>query len=259
MPMIQSGGCAINVEVEGPADAPALMMCNSLGTNLHMWDPQAPAFAKEFRLVRYDRRGHGKSDVPGGPYTMEQLGRDALAVMDSLGLKRVNWCGLSMGGMVGQWLGGNAPERIDRLILSNTHSYYPDKAVWEDRMRTVREKGMAATADTTIERWFTKEFRERAPAPVARQRAMLLATQPDGYLGCCAAIRDMDLRDTHARIKAPTLVIVGAKDPATPPEAGQEIQKRIKGAKLATLDAAHISNVEQPKAYADTVIGFLKH
>src|SRR5689334_15759075 len=126
-------------------------------------------------------------------------------------------------------------------------------------MRIVRDKGMAAAADATMERWFTKEFRERAPEPVARQRAMLLATQPEGYLGCCAAIRDMDLRGTHARIMAPTLVIVGAKDPATPPAAGAEIQRGIKGAKFATLDAAHISNVEQPKAYTDTVLGFLKH
>ncbi len=258
MPVIQSQGCPINVAVEGPADAPALMMCNSLGTTLHMWDLQAPAFAKEFRLVRYDRRGHGKSGAPKGPYTMEQLGRDALAVMDGLGLKRVSWCGLSMGGMVGQWLGANAPERIETLILSNTHSYYADKGAWADRIKTVREKGTAALADVTMERWFTKEFRERAPEPVARQRAMLLATDAQGYIGCCEAIRDMDLRDTHARITARTLVIVGAKDPATPPAAGTEIQQRIKGAKLATLDAAHISNVEQPKAYADTVLGFLK-
>ena len=141
MPVIQSQGCPINVETEGAANAPVLMLCNSLGTDLHMWDAQAPAFAKHFRLVRYDRRGHGKSGAPKGPYTMEMLGRDALAVMDGLGLKTVNWCGLSMGGMVGQWLGANAPERIGKLILSNTQSYYPDKAMWEARMKPVREKG----------------------------------------------------------------------------------------------------------------------
>ncbi len=258
MPVIQSKGCPIHVEVEGPATAPALMLCNSLGTDLHMWDAQAPAFAKEFRLVRYDRRGHGKSGVPKGPYSMEMLGRDALAVMDGLGLETVNWCGLSMGGMVGQWLGANAPERIGKLILSNTHSYYPDKAMWEDRIRFVREKGVAAAADATMERWFTKEFRERAPEQIARMRAMFITTQPEGFLGCCAAVRDMDLRDAHAGIKAPTLVIVGLKDPATPPAAGEEIQKRIKGARLAALDAAHISNIEQPQVYIDTVLGFLK-
>jgi 3-oxoadipate enol-lactonase len=163
-----------------------------------------------------------------------------------------------MGGMVGQWLGANAPERIDRLILSNTHSYYADKAMWEDRIRNAREKGLAAAVEGTMERWFSKEFRERAPDSIARMRKMFLNTQLEGFLGCCASIRDMDLRDTHARITAPTLVIVGRKDPATPPAAGEEIRDRIKGAKLAPLDAAHISNIEQPQAYIDTVVGFLK-
>src|ERR1700688_921354 len=174
MPAIQSQGCPINVEVEGPSDAPALMLSNSLGTDLHMWDPQAGAFAKDFRLVRYDRRGHGKSGAPSGPYSMEMLGRDALAVMDVLGLKKVSWCGLSMGGMVGQWLGANAPERIDKLILSNTHSFYPDKAMWDDRIRMTREKGVAGMVEPTMERWFTKEFRERAPDKIAIMRDMFL-------------------------------------------------------------------------------------
>jgi 3-oxoadipate enol-lactonase len=258
MPVIQSQGCPINVEVEGPAEAPVLMLCNSLGTDLHMWDLQAPAWATGFRLVRYDRRGHGKSGVPKGPYTMEMLGRDALAVMDGLGLKSVNWCGLSMGGMVGQWLGANAPERINRLILSNTHSYYPDKVMWNERIRMAQDKGIAGMVEPTIERWFTKEFRERAPDQIAVMREMFLKTPLEGFLGCCAAVRDMDMRDAHARITAPTLVIVGAKDPATPPEAGKYIQEHIKGAKLASLDAAHISNFEQPQAYIDTVLGFLK-
>jgi 3-oxoadipate enol-lactonase len=258
MPTIQSQGCPINAEVEGPSEAPALMMSNSLGTDLHMWDPQAAAFAKHFRLVRYDRRGHGKSGAPTGPYSMEMLGRDALAVMDGLGLKKVNWCGLSMGGMVGQWLGANAPERIDKLILSNTHSYYADKQMWADRINGVREKGLAGAVDGTMERWFTKEFRERAPDKIAMMRDMFLKTPVEGFLGCCAAIRDMDLRPMHERITAPTLVIVGAKDPATPPAAGEEIQKRIKGAKLAALDAAHISNLEQPQTYIETVLGFLR-
>jgi 3-oxoadipate enol-lactonase len=188
---------------------------------------------------------------------MEMLGRDALAVMDGLGLTTVNWCGLSMGGMVGQWLGANAPGRIGKLILSNTQSYYPDKAMWEARMRPVREKGLGPAADPTMERWFSKEFRESAPDQIARMREMFLKTPAEGFLGCCAAVRDMDLRDTHARISAPTLVIVGLKDPATPPAAGEEIQRSINGAKLAALDAAHISNVEQPQVYADTVLRFL--
>ncbi len=258
MPVIQSQGCPINVEVEGPTEAPVLMLSNSLGTDLHMWDLQAATFAKHFRLVRYDRRGHGQSGVPNGPYSMEMLGRDALAVMDGLGLKRVNWCGLSMGGMEGQWLGANAPERMGRLILSNTHSYYPDKTLWDERIKNARENGLAPAVGPTMERWFTKEFRDRAPDAIARMREMFLKTQVEGFVGCSQAVRNMDLRDTHARIKAPTLVIVGRRDPATPPEAGKDIQARIPGAKLAELDAAHISNIEQPQAYTDTVLGFLK-
>src|SRR5258707_4097063 len=164
MPVIQSQGCPINVETEGAANAPVLILCNSLGTDLHMWDAQAPVFAKHFRLVRYDRRGHGKSGAPKGPYTMEMLGRDALAVMDGVGLKTVNWCGLSMGGMVGMWLGANAPERIDKLILSNTSAYMGGaRDLWNERIQTALGPGMPAMVDGILERWFTKEFRERNP------------------------------------------------------------------------------------------------
>mgnify|MGYP003338133346 FL=1 len=142
MPFIESRGFPLHVEVEGPANAPVLMLSNSLCTDLRMWDDQMPAFTKAFRVVRYDRRGHGQSGVPKGPYTVDDFGRDALAIMDGLGLKKVNWCGLSMGGMVGQWLGANAPERIERLVMSNTHSYYADKKVWDERMKLAQEKGM---------------------------------------------------------------------------------------------------------------------
>ena len=257
MPVIDADGCPIHFMVEGPERAPVLMMSNSLGTTLHMWDDQAPALSRQFRLVRYDRRGHGKSGVPKGPYTMERLGRDVLAVLDGLGIRKASWCGLSMGGMVGQWFGANAPDRVEKLILSNTSSHYLDKTLWNDRIKTAQDKGLAALVDGTIERWFTKDFRERAPDKVARQRDMLLATSPAGYAGCCAAIRDMDFRESNGRISAPTLIIIGAKDPATTPEAGQAIHKQIKGSQVATLDAAHISNVEQPRAYTETVLGFL--
>jgi 3-oxoadipate enol-lactonase len=140
MPMINADdGCPIHVEVEGRDGAPVLMLSNSLGTNLHMWDDQAPEFAKHFRLVRYDRRGHGQSGVPKGPYSMERFGRDVLSVLDALKIKKISWCGLSMGGMVGQWLGANAPDRIEKLVLSNTNSYYPDKGPWNDRITLVTE------------------------------------------------------------------------------------------------------------------------
>jgi 3-oxoadipate enol-lactonase len=257
MPVIESRGFPLHVEVEGRQNAPALMLSNSLCTDLRMWDDQIPAFTERFRVVRYDRRGHGRSGVPNGPYSVDDFGRDALAIMDGLGLGTVHWCGLSMGGMVGQWLGANAPERIDKLVMSNTHSYYADKAVWDQRMKLARENGMAAAAGPAMERWFTKEARERRPDKVALIQRMFAETSLDGYLACCTAIRNMDMRPTHPRIKAPTLVIVGLQDPATPPAAGEEVARRIAGATLATIDASHLSNIGQPKAYADLVLNFL--
>jgi 3-oxoadipate enol-lactonase len=257
MPIINADGCPIYVEVEGPQRAPVLMLSNSLGTTLHMWDRQVAPFTQHFRLVRYDRRGHGRSGVPKGPYTMERLGRDVLAVLDALGLSRINWCGLSMGGMVGQWLGANAPERVERLVLTNTSSYFADKTAWNDRLKLVREKGIPAFAPANMERWFTKGFRERSPDAVAWLQQMFAATPLEGYIACGEAVRDMDHRDLLPKIKAPTLVIAGKHDPATPPEANEYIKNHIPGARLALLDAAHISNVEQAEAYTNAVLGFL--
>jgi 3-oxoadipate enol-lactonase len=258
MPVINADGCPIYVEVEGPQRAPVLMLSNSLGTTLHMWDRQVAPFTQHFRLVRYDRRGHGRSGVPKGPYTMERLGRDVLAVLDALALKRINWCGLSMGGMVGQWLGANAPERIERLVLTNTSSYFADKSAWNDRLKLVREKGIPAFAAANMERWFTKGFRERSPDAVAWLQQMFAATPLEGYIACGEAVRDMDHRELLPKIKAPTLVIAGKHDPATPPEANEYIKNHIPGARLALLDAAHISNVEQAEAYTNAVLGFLR-
>ena len=257
MPMIDADGCPIHVQVEGPEGAPVLMLSNSLGTTLQMWDAQVEPLAKHFRLVRYDRRGHGKSGVPKGPYTMERLGRDVLAVIDKLGIKTINWCGLSMGGMVGQWLGANAPQRIERLILSNTSCYFADKTAWNDRIKFVREKGLAALAGPNMERWFTKGFRERSPETIARMVEMFVATPLEGYIGCGEAVRDMDHRELLPKIKAPTLVIIGKHDPATTPEAGEYIRSHIPGATHVVLDAAHISNIEQSAAYTSAVLDFL--
>jgi 3-oxoadipate enol-lactonase len=257
MPTIVADGCPIYVEVEGPPLAPALMLSNSLGTNLHMWDEQVAPFTRHFRLVRYDRRGHGKSGVPKGPYSMERFGRDVLAILDAVGIERVNWCGLSMGGMVGQWLGAHAPNRIDKLILSNTSCYMPGNGIWDARIKTARERGLAGLVDATVERWFTKPFRERAPQAIEPIRKMFLATSVDGYVACVEAIRAMDHRPLLPKITAPTLVIAGRHDPGTTLEAGEFLAQHIPNTKLAVLEAAHISNVEQPQAYADAVLGFL--
>jgi 3-oxoadipate enol-lactonase len=258
MPTITTDdGCPIHVEVAGSESAPALMLSNSLGTDLHMWDDQAPEFAKHFRLIRYDRRGHGQSGVPQGPYSFQRFGRDILAVLDALKIKKMNWCGLSMGGMDGQWLGANAPDRIEKLILSNTNFYYADKQPWLDRIKFVSEKGLEPLVDANMQRWFTEDFRKRAPQTIDRMKKMFVATKVPGYVGCCEAIMAMDFRASNPRIKAPTMIIVGARDPATPPSAGEAIAKDIPGAKVVSLDAAHISNMEQPKAYTDAVLNFL--
>jgi 3-oxoadipate enol-lactonase len=257
MPVVNADGCPIHVVVEGRDDAPVLMLSNSLGTTHRMWDDQVKPFTQHFRLVRYDRRGHGQSGCPQGPYNMERLGRDVVAIMDALGIKKMNWCGLSMGGMVGMWLGANVPDRINKLILSNTSAYFADKTPWNDRIRTVREKGLKSIVNGNMERWFTKDFRDRAPHPLARMSEMFLSTPLEGYVGCCEAVRDMDHRDILAKVTVPTLVIAGRHDPATTVEAGEFIRSRIPGAALTLIDAAHISNIEQPHDYADIVLGFL--
>jgi 3-oxoadipate enol-lactonase len=257
VPKINADGCAIHVEVEGPEGAPVLMLSNSLGTNLHTWDEQVAPFTHHFRLLRYDRRGHGRSDVPKGPYTMERLGRDVLAIIDGLGIERINWCGLSMGGMVGQWLGAHAPHRLDKLILSNTSCFFADKTMWNGRIKLVREKGLAAIVDANMERWFTKAFRDRSPPGLARIRSMFLATNSEGYIACGEAIRDMDHRPLLAQIKTPALVIAGRHDPATTLEAGEFIAQHMPNAQLAVLETAHIANMEQPDIYIKTALDFL--
>ena len=250
-------GCPIHVEVTGREDAPALMLSNSLGTDLHMWDDQADEFARHFRLIRYDRRGHGRSGAPKGPYSFDRFGHDILGVLDALGVKKTHWCGLSMGGMDGQWLGANAADRVEKLVLANTNYYYADKAPWADRLRFLEQHQLNDMVVANMERWFTKGFRERAPQVIDRMTRMFVATNHTGYMACVAAIRDMDFRTSNPTIKAPTLVIVGMQDAATPPAAGEAIAKAIPGAKVAALDAAHISNVEQPQAFTKAVLDFL--
>jgi 3-oxoadipate enol-lactonase len=257
MPTIQSNGCPINVVIEGPENAPGLMLSNSLGTTHAMWQPQLDAFKQHFRLVRFDRRGHGGSGVPKGPYTMEGLARDALAVLDGLGLKKVNWCGLSMGGMEGMWLGANAPERFERMVLCNTSAQFPDRKIWDDRLRFARENGLAAMVGANMERWFTKGFREREPKTIAWITEMFLTTPLEGYIGCGEAVRDMDHRALLPNIKVPTLVIAGRHDPATTLQAGEYLRDHIPGVAFTVLEAAHISNVEQPAAFSNAVLEFL--
>jgi 3-oxoadipate enol-lactonase len=255
--MIDADGCRLNVAVDGRDGGPTIMLSNSLGATMAMWEPQMAALKKLFRVVRYDRRGHGQSDVPAGPYSMDRFGKDVLAILDDLNIDRVHWCGLSMGGMVGQWLGANAPDRIDRLILANTTCYYPDPTNWQNRIKTVRENGLAAIADTVISGWLTADFRAREPETAARMKAMLIASPIEGYLACCEALSRLDQRDLLPRIKAPTLIIAGRHDQSTPVDASVYMRSQIPDASMTLLDAAHISNVEQAHNFTDAVIGFL--
>lgn len=257
MPMIDADGCLLNVSVEGRDGGPTLMLSNALGCTLQMWEPQMAALSKLFRIIRYDRRGHGKSGVPPGPYSMERFGRDVLAILDDLNIAKTHWCGLSMGGMVGQWLGANAPERFDRIILANTNCYYPDPANWHARIKAVKDGGLAAIADTVIGGWLTAGFREREPHITAKIKAMLSASPIEGYIACCQALSTLDQRALLPRIKSPTLVIAGRHDPSTPVAAGEYIRSRIPSASMTILDAAHISNVEQSHAFTEAVTGFL--
>src|SRR5436190_17512015 len=257
MPMIDADGCLLNVSVEGRDGGPTLMLSNSLGSTMAMWEPQMRALGQVFRVVRYDHRGHGKSGVPPGPYSIERLGRDVLAILDDLNIAKTHWCGLSMGGMVGQWVAASAPDRFGKIVLANTACHYPDPTNWLNRIRAVKEGGMPGIADTVIAAWLTADFREREPQVTANLKAMLLASPVEGYLACCEALSTLDQRELLPGIKSPTLVIAGRHDVATPIAAGEYIRSQIPGASMTILDAAHISNVEQPHTFTDAVVGFL--
>jgi len=257
VPIIDANGARLFYRFDGPPEAPVLMLSNSLGTELEMWSSQLPDFARHLRVLRYDSRGHGRSEVLPGPYRIDDLGHDALALLDVLGVGRVRFCGLSMGGMVGMWLGTHAPERIERLVLCNTSAQLGTPETWNSRIELVRRAGMQAVAPMVIERWFTSDFRARAPQAVERIRSMLLATSPDGYAACCAALRDMDQLEAIRSIQAPTFVVVGTHDPATPPDHGRAIAGRIPRATLVELEAAHLSNIEAADRFTAAVLEFL--
>ncbi|MDE8652017.1 3-oxoadipate enol-lactonase [Novosphingobium album (ex Liu et al. 2023)] len=250
-------GCRVAWRIDGPEDAPVLLLSNSLGTSMDMWQPQLAAFAARYRVLRYDTRGHGASDVPTGAYGLDRLGRDAIELLDGLGLARVHFCGLSLGGMTGQWLGVQAPERVERLVLANTAAFMGPPASWQARIQTVLREGMAAITGAVLERWFTPEFLSTRPQARAEVERQLLATDPAGYAGCCAAIRDMDMRPLIGLVRNPALVIGGLRDPATPPAQSAFIRQAIAGARGVDLEAAHLSNIECPGEFTEAVLGFL--
>jgi 3-oxoadipate enol-lactonase len=243
---------------DGPEGAPVLVLGNSLGTSTAVWETQVAQFRQHFRLVRYDLPGHGGSPAVAGPYTVGGLGAGVLALVDSLGVGRFAYCGISLGGMIGMWLGAAAPDRIAALGLVCTAAYLPPADGWRARASQVRAAGMASVSPAVIGRWFTPGFAGRAPSVVSDFRAELEGTDPVGYAGCCEAIAEMDLRESLPGIAAPTLVLAGADDPATPPEHGAAIAGLVPGARLDVVPAAHLATVEAPDAVTGALLTHLR-
>ena len=256
MPFVTRDGARLYWRVDGHADAPALLLGNSLGTDHTLWDPVLPRLIERHRVVRFDMRGHGASEAPHGDYTIEALARDALAVADASGTTRFSYAGISIGGMIGQWLGANAGQRLERLVLANTSSKLPAD-IWKGRIDAVRAGGLGAIVDAVLARWFTEAFLAKKSPWVAGACSTLLATDPVGYVGCCAAIRDMDLTALRTSIRVPTLVIVGRHDLAAPADHGAAIAQAIPGAALAELPVAHIPVIERPAAFVALLLRFL--
>jgi 3-oxoadipate enol-lactonase len=260
MPFAAVNGIQLHYRIDARAaeHAPWLVLSNSLGTDVSMWAPNVEAFAKHYRVLRYDTRGHGHSDVPPGPYTIDQLIGDVIGLMDHLGIERANYCGLSMGGLTGIGLAARHPRRFSRVVLSNTAALIGSDAVWTPRAAKAREPGgMAALTEGVIARWFTAPFVEREPLEMASIRDVFRHTSGDGYASNCEAIRDADLRDEAKTIALPALVIAGTHDLSTTAEQGRELAGYIGGARYLELDAAHLSNIEQRDAYTRAVLDFL--
>ena len=258
MPDSVPPGLALAAPVAGPASAPVLILGNSLGTSSEVWDRQVPALSENFTLVGYELPGHGGSAARPGPYTIAELGAGVLALLDSLGIERAGYCGISLGGMIGMWLAANAPSRIAALGLVCTAAYLPPRGDWRERAARVRTAGIAPISAAVISRWFTPAYAATAPDVVAGFRAGLERTDPGGYAGCCEAIADLDLRPDLPSITMPALVIAGADDPATPPEYGAAIASRIPGARLDVIPgAAHLAAVSAPDVVTTALVEHL--
>ncbi len=258
MPDLMINGERFNIRIDGADAAPALLLSNSLSTNLSMWDGQVAEWAKRYRVIRYDSRGAGASVAPDRPYSIAELGGDALAIIDALSVQRAHFCGLSKGGMVGMWLATHAGDRLNKVVLANTAARMAPPNLWNARIQTAKSGGMEALVDGTLQRWFSPAWLAGKPASLDDVRKMILATPAHGYAGCCAAIRDMDQREAIRQISNPVLVISGAQDPATPPAAAKLIHENIRGSKLVSLDAAHLSNLEKPAEFTKAVVDFLQ-
>jgi 3-oxoadipate enol-lactonase len=246
----RAGGVDVHHRFDGRSDGPLVVLINSLGTSLGMWDPQLPALATRHRVLRYDQRGHGRSPVPPGPYSLEDLGNDVLGLLDRVELERVSVCGISLGGLVGLWLAARTPERIAHAVLCATVPSFGTEEMWIERAATVRREGMDAVVEGTLDRWFSPEFRTQRPDEVSRIEAMLHATPREGYAACCEAIAGRDLTPELPSIATPILVVCGSDDPTSPPDACRRMQAALPHARLEVIDGArHLVNVERPEQF----------
>ena len=258
---IKANGIQIHYELTGKEDGPVVVLSHSLGSSLSMWDPQMDSLRPHFRVLRYDTRGHGDSEVAGGAYTLELLVEDAIGLFDALNISRVHWVGLSMGGMIGQGIALRYADRLQSLILCDTAALISEEAqpLWQERIDTARDKGVRALVDASMERWFTPSFVSQASQMLARVREQFLATPVDGFIGCIEAIRRLNYLDRLEEIKIPTLIIVGEDDPGTPVSASQAMHGRILNSRLVIVPSAqHLSNVERPEVFNTALLQFLK-
>ena len=255
--IVTEDGCPIHYRLDGPAEAPVVLLANPLGATLEMWEAQMPPLTARFRVLRQDCRGHGASGVPAGPYSIERLARDALALLDGLGIERARFVGVSMGGMIGQWLGAHAGTRLERLVIACTTAQGGNHAVWNERIALIEAEGMGAVVPGVLDRWFTPGFRAEWPGVVERIGGMLRAAPPKGYAACAAAVRDHDQSTALGRIAVPTLVIGATHDASTPIEQMRALAAAIPQARLVEIESAHLVPVERAEAFNEQVIGFL--
>jgi 3-oxoadipate enol-lactonase len=257
MPTVERAGCRLRYEIDGNPTGPSLLFSNSLGTTGALWNPQLEALSPVFRIIRYDTRGHGSSEIPTGPYTIETLGLDAIAILDAARVKQTHVCGLSLGGLTAMWLGVHRPDRVRSVTLVSTAARIGNAMMWEERIVQVETSGVGSLADAAMGRWFSESFRRSHPGVVAIYHRMLSETPAAGYAACCAAIRDADLRSAISGISAPALIIAGHHDPVTPPSDAKVMHASIINSRLSLLDAAHILNVEQAAAFNDLLTAFI--
>ena len=258
MPTFSSDNADIHYQTFGDANHPALVFSNSLGTQHSMWQAQIDAFAQDYFVICYDTRGHGQSSAPQGPYTLAQLGQDVVHLLDHLNVKTAAFCGISMGGLTGQWLAIHAADRFNAIVVCNTAAKIGQAQAWLDRAALVREQGLAPIASTAAGRWFTENFVQAHPEVVAELSANLGSGSAEGYASCCEALAEADVREELKAIKVPVLIIVGAQDPVTTVADGEFMQQRIANSQLVSINASHISNIEQPEAFNQAVAQFIK-